>query len=199
MRKLSVLIAIVLLALAGCASVRPVKTPYADSYSIDSLPTMVSKRAHTNKTLLISKPRSNPGYETRNMVYIVKSHELKAFAKHQWVAPPADMLQPLIAEALRKTEHYLAVVGAPYAGLSDLRLDLQLFQLQQDFRTHPSRVHIQLEANLIDNINNKILATSEFKITIPTVADNPYAGVEAINLANAKLMGELVEFVVSKS
>ena len=199
MRKLSVLIAIVLLALAGCASVRPVKTPYADRYSIDSLPTMVSKRVHTNKTLLISKPTACPGYETRNMIYVVKPHELKAFAKHQWVAPPADMLQPLIAEALRKTDHYLAVVGTPYAGLSDLRLDLQLFQLQQDFRTHPSRVHIQLEANLIDNINNKILATREFQITIPTVADNPYAGVEAINLANAKLMGELVEFVVKQS
>jgi len=67
----------------------------------------------------------------------LSAHGVAYFTRSQWVAPPAEMLGPLIVDSLEATGRFNTVVqpGTPVA--AELRLDLELAELYQDFSSQP--------------------------------------------------------------
>ena len=149
-------------------------------------------------TLVVGTPRAAAGFDTRNIAYVRRAHEIEYFAVHQWVDTPAHMLAPLIAQALQRSGNVgsvRTVVLAPTAAVGDLRLETELVRLQQDFSRSPSRTQLTLRVLLVDAATRRALAWRELDAVAVSPSEDPYGGAVAANAALAQILQQLVAFV----
>ncbi len=198
---LGLLLAVSVSMLGGCASgllPKPAAQPVlfaldADTPMLLVPPPGAAGRVPT-RTLTVDVPRSAPGFDTPNMAYLRRAHEIEYFASHQWVDTPARMLTPLIVQALQTSNSFRAVVMTPTTAAGDLRLETELIRLQQDFSKSPSGVRLTLRARLIDTASRKVVASREFDLQQAAASDDPYGGAFAANLATQQLLTQLAAF-----
>ncbi len=190
-----------MLLLTQCSVFSPVKLQPNSNYTISNLPNsnnqnLKLKQTASSKTLFLASPSAASGYNTNDMIYITVPYKLKSFANNHWVAPPADLLSTLLANALRRQHYFHAIVTPPFSGLATYQLNTQLLVLQQEFLQPESRVRLTLEITLIQSANGSVLASRVFTIVIPAPENNPYSGVVAANLAANMLAKQISQFVV---
>ena len=142
-------------------------------------------------TLTVDVPRAAAGYDTPQMVYLRRPHEIEYFASHQWVDTPARMLTPQIVQALQRSNVFRAVVMTPTTAAGELRLETELVRLQQDFSQSPSRVRLTLRALLINTASRQVLAAREFDLDQAAASDDPYGGALAANLLVQQMLSQL--------
>lgn len=194
MRRIILLILSTLL-LAGCLS--PIKTPPQSLYTLVSYPltTDAVKKTTRHATLLLTTPMASPGYQTSDMIYVHVPYQLNAFSDHHWVAPPADLLLPLLIEKLRVTGNFSAVVSTPFSGNATYQLNTQLLMLQQEFLQPQSEVRLVMSATLMNIATGRIIGNRIFTVLVPASANNPYAGVLATNQAAHQIVAQIARFV----
>lgn len=197
MKRISIIISFIVL-LSSCINLKPVDVS-TNTYTLDRASTEQFGRAGEGGTLLIMTPTASPGYETRKLIYVEQPYLLQAFARNEWVSPPAQMLLPLLEESLRNTGYFKAIVKQPFSGMSEKRLNVELLSLQQQFLQQPSEIYMEIKADLIDNRSNTIVASKVFKTSIPTTSPTPYSGVIAANEATEKLLEQVAQFAVENS
>jgi len=193
-RKLLVLSSALLLAACGGLSAPQVASQ--DVYILESGPAIQSSQVKHDLVLLVSVPRALAGFDTPRMAYVQKPHELNYFAASRWADTPSRMLGPLIAHALEQTESFRAVLQTSGTLPADLRLDVELVRLQQDFKSRPSRVQLTLRAQLIDVRGKRLLAEHQFDAFEAASSDDAYGGVAAANRLVQRVLGDLSEFCV---
>lgn len=186
--------AIAPILLIGCS---PVATPEVKQYNLDRLSTKRIAKHATIKTLFVAAPKAASGYEREDMIYVKQPYMLNAFAKNEWVAPPAEMLTPVLVQSLQNSGYFRAVVAAPYSGKTNYRLNTTLIELNQNFMKQPSETHITVKVDLVNVDKNIIIATKRFHEKQRTVSNTPYGGVLAANQACQRLMTRLSTFVVN--
>ena len=175
--------------MASCTALlskQPLQTTYYSLEGSQSKPQTDQPFINTNNrlpTLIINIPKASAGFDTQRMMYTRARHQLEYFARNEWIDTPAKMLQPLMISAIENTRTFNAVLSKQSALASDLRLESEVIKLVQNFNTKPSHVQFTLRATMIDNVTNKVIATSEFDERVDAISDNPIAGVVAANLA----------------
>jgi len=182
---------LMVLLLSGCLG--PVAPAQKTQY------TLALKNYHNHVssrpiTVLVATPTASPGYDSRRMLYTCRPYEIKAFAKNEWAGSPANLLQPVIIQALRDTGHFRAVVASPLPARRDYLLKTNLVELRQDFTYKPSCIKMALQAELIENRNRQVVASKIFSTEIPTISNDPYGGVLAANRATTFILGQLTRF-----
>ena len=182
----------------GCASgLLPKPAPPPVLLALDDAMPLTAVRGTAppvSDTLIVDTPRAAAGFDTRNIAYTRRTHEIEYFAQHQWVDTPAAMLAPLIVRAVQRGGAFAAVVRTPSAAQGQWRLESELVRLQQDFTTTPSQVRLTLRALLVESATRRVRATREFDITVPAARDDPYGGAAAANQALQQLLPALVAF-----
>lgn len=196
-------LALTLALLCGCSILTPAHAPPPSQYSFESAAfdasqshPFVSAKIHA-PTVVIGIPRAAPGFDSHQMAYIRQSHRLEYFRQSEWVAAPATMLAPMIAASLERSGEFSAVVHAPTSIIGQLRLDVEIVRLQQEFLKVPSQVHFTLRAHLLDASTRQVIAWHEFDSVVATTSEDPYAGVIATNTVIRNVMKELADFCVS--
>ena len=186
--------------LSGCG-LKPLAVKPSMQYTFTTWPKTTSfpEKAATNKTLLVSAPIAAPGYQSSKMVYVTVPYELRAFADHRWVAPPADLLLPLLSNRLRAAGYFKAVVTPPFSGAVTYQLNTQLLTLQQEFMQPESSVRMAVEVTLIRTDTGAVVANRVFETIIPASTNNPYGGVLAANKAAHQLLDKIALFVVKRA
>ncbi len=184
-------------ALTACGLSKPINLPALSRYTITSLQVAKSPRtSRSRSTLLVSVPVSNPGYQSAKMIYMNVPFRLRSYANNRWVAPPANMLLPLFAQRIRNKGYFKAVVTPPFSGVTNYRLDTQLIMLQQEFITPISQVRLVVQATLVSNRTNAVIASRRFQVAVSAPANNPYSGVLATNKAATIISGRIARFVL---
>lgn len=181
--------------LSACGLTSPVKLPQQSSYAITGPELGMSKQSRTQKTLLVSLPIASSGYQTTKMVYVETPYKLNAFANNRWVAPPSEMLLPLLAERIRSVGYFKAVVTPPFSGMTNYRLDTQLLVLQQEFMRPTSLVRFVMQVTLINNASSQVIASRRFQVMVSSPENNPYSGVLAANKAADVMSQRITQFV----
>ncbi|HZD39378.1 MAG TPA: ABC-type transport auxiliary lipoprotein family protein [Terriglobales bacterium] len=148
-----------------------------------------------DSVLLITQPKTQPGFDTPRMAYLPRPHEVAYFAFNQWADTPARMLQRVLVKNLDKTDLWSAVLQTPGAAPAQYRLDSDNLVLEQQFFSRPSLVRLALRAQLIDVRKQTVLGTRNFEAIEIAPSDDPYGGVVAANLATAKLITELGQWL----
>lgn len=184
------------LCLSGCLG--PVDLPAQKTYTISDLHPKSIRHypSKTKLTLLVSLPVASSGYTSSKMMYLSLPYELKAFADNRWIAPPARLLLPLFADALRRQHYFHAVVVSPFSGSADLTLKTDLVILRQEFLKPMSQVRLVVSASLINNETHAVVASRQFQALINAPGNDPYSGVLATNKAAASVARSLAKFVV---
>lgn len=188
-----------LVLLAGCHPFAPVKQQKIETYLFDNNGLNVAKGKFSGKVLLITDPSAAPGFDVNKMAYVQEPYRLNYFTRHRWVDTPADMLKPLIIEALQKTEHFKAVVATPFTGIADYRLDTTILMLQQNFMRSNSYVQWVVRNQLINNATQQVMAVKMFTITEKAPSNNPYGGVVAANHAAKAYLSQLAQFLITNT
>lgn len=194
MLQRNIVILIMICLLTGCSLFGAVKTEPSKTYVISALPAVESKFPRTQATLLVLNIESDPIYETTEMAYSIYRYQLSYFAKNGWVKTPAQMLQPLIVEALQNTHYFHAVISSSAIGHYDYILSTKLLELREVFFPCSSEIHLKLRAQIVKASDSTIVATREFFVTEPAPQRTPYGGVVAANRAVANMLAQLVKF-----
>ncbi len=192
-----VAMAFALLVIQGCLSARPGLV--IQTYQLNPMPDPERSARPVYQpvpaTLLVNTPKSRAGFDTPQMAYVKRAHELQYFSKNQWAETPARMLVPPLTQALEHSGIWDAVVVMPSIVRGDYRLDIDNLILQQEFFESPSQIHLSLRAQLIDVHKQCVMGTTDFDVLQPTPSDDPYGGVLASNQAAAKLLEQLVAWL----
>jgi cholesterol transport system auxiliary component len=193
----AILIIIFVSILTACSFSRPVKMPQQSLYAISNGHFSAGiKRSKTQDTLLVSFPAASSGYQTASMVYVQTPYQLNSFANNRWVASPATMIMPLIAQQIRDTAYFKAVVTPPFSGVTNYRLDTQLLALQQEFMRPTSFVRLKMQVTLVSNRTGRVVSSRRFQVMVSAPGNNPYSGVLAANKASNIMSQRVARFVV---
>lgn len=186
-------------ALTGCADLpRPGASPEVQTYLLSPRQASAPAVAGNGPVLVVSPPQAQPGYDTPRMVYTKRAHELEYFGRNQWADLPTAMLGSVLVNALSASGRFPAVIAGPTSISGELRLDIKIVSLQQEFDLTPSRVRVSLRAQLVDLNNRNVLATRTFERVQAAPSEDPYGGVVAINQALEQLLDQLVHFCASR-
>ncbi len=188
--------------LAGCSgTLLPKPQAPPARFTLDgAAPAATPRRAAADApALVVAVPRAAPGHDGRRMVYLRRPAELEAFAFHEWVDPPAQMLAPLIVRSLQDSGAFRAVLLAPSAASGALRLETELIRLQQDFGSQPSQVRLTLRAVLLDTATRQVIAWREFDESVAAATDDPAGGVAAAHQATQRVLTALASFCAAQS
>ena len=188
--------ALLALALAGCSTLRPIEAESVRAYLLEAQidPTQQVKRIPL--VLTVSSPRAVPGYDTPRMAFIRQPHRLEYFAKNRWAEAPAKMLGPLLVRALELQTGFKAVASTDGMVKGDVRLDTEITVLQQEFTASPSRLHMKLRVQLVEQASYRVLATQVFDAVESAPTDDPYGGVIAANRMLPRLLGQIADFAI---
>lgn len=192
-----VLLAGAAIFLAGCAFA-PVESPITAAL-LDQQPADVPRGTARAIPLIVFAPEARPALDTTQMAYTLRPHHLAYFARNQWAESPAQMLQPLLVRTLERTGAFAAVVPPPHRTAGALGLRTEVVDLVQDFSQQQPVLRFVLRARLGDEGANRVLASREFTATEPMQQPTPGAGVAAANVAVARVLGELAQWVVEAS
>lgn len=186
--------ALVALVLAGCSTLRPTEAEPVRTYLLEAQFDRTAQVKPIPLVLAVSPPRAAPGYDTERMAFLRQPHRLEYFAKNRWAETPAKMLGPLLVRALEQRTGFKAVTPAGGMVKGDLRLDTEITLLQQEFTPSPSRLHMKLRVQLVEQASYRVLATQVFDAVEAAPADDPYGGVVAANRMLPRLLGQIADF-----
>lgn len=195
----TLILALTLGLLAGCVGVLPQAPDRpTTTYVLDpDRPPPVSARP--GPTLLIPTPSAAPGYATPRMAYLKERYRIDYYAHNEWVAAPATIVGPVLAAALRESGHFGGVIEDPRGAMPDLRLEVRIDQMHQDFRHQPSVGSVVLTVSAFDPAAGTLLATRRFEATEPSPSEDAPGGVIAINRALARLLPEISAFAADQA
>jgi len=180
------------IVLDGC-SIGPAEKSAPRTYLLDSEVSFKSTPAAGTSlgTLLVTTPRTQPGFDTPRMAYLLRPHEVSYYAVNQWTDSPARMFARLLVKAMESTRLWNAVVQAPSPVLAGYRLDCDDLVLEQQFFSNPSRVRLALRAQLIDVNRQSVMGTRDFEIFEAAPSEDAYGGVVAANRAATTLLEQM--------
>lgn len=185
------------LALLGCSgSLLPKPAPAPLRHTLDGPMPATGAPAPPpgTRVLVLAPPRAAPGFDGTGMVYLRQAGELQAYALAEWAEPPAQLLAALLVRALRSGGRYAAVVPAASQAPADLRLEIELVRLQQDYTTRPSQVRLTLHAVLLDGHTRQVIGSREFDQLSVAPTDDAAGGVAAARTAAWLLLAAVVAF-----
>lgn len=191
-------------ALGACGVLHPAATTPTAYYALEyaqplgaasALPIPSTTAA---STLIISPVRAVSGFDSQRIIYVRETHKLEYFSHSEWIDTPARMLGPLLVAAIEHTGAFRAVVLTPGSASGELRLDIEIVRLQQEFQTKPSQVHFTLRAHLVDEKTRKVLTWREFDGQAAALSDTPQAGVVAANQVVRTVLEELAQFLAQR-
>lgn len=196
---LKALLATPVLLAAGCTgSLLPKPAAPPTRFALDDGRSQPAVAPTGTAVITLDATRAAPGYDGRAMLYQRQPPALEAFAFHEWVAPPAQMLTPLLVRAVQASGAFAVVLAAPTAAAGGWRLETQLLRLHQDFTAAPSQLRLGLRAVLLDSATRQALAARDFEFGVPTAGDNPVAGARAAQQAAQQLAAAVAAFCAAQ-
>jgi len=189
---------LLLAALLEACAIPPVAEPPVTQSLIEQLPAEVPRRPASAWTLLVLPPQARPAMDTTQMAYALDAHQLAYYARNQWAETPPQMLQPLLVRSLAATGAFAAVVTPPHTTGGTLGLRTEIVDLVQDYTQQPPVLRLGLRVRLSDERTQKVLGTRDIEVREPMQQKAPAAGVSAANVAVAKALREVAQFVLER-
>lgn len=189
-------ITLALLALGGCTLPQD-QSPPAQSYLLE-VGTFAPMPAHriSGKTLLVAPPKAAPGFDSNRIAYTRQPPKLDYYKDSVWSDAPAKMLLPILVRAFEATGAFRAVVSPPAPGLANLRVDVDVIRLQQEFMTQPSRVRLMARIKIVDLKSGHVLGTQVFEAVEPAPSEDANGAARATNTAVQKVLDQMVRFTL---
>jgi len=190
---------IVVVLLGGCTGLQPPREDVPTLYVLSAQPLRSVASPRREVVIEVALPRAWPGFDTAQIAYVRQPYELDYFAASRWADTPSRMLGPLVARALEQAGSFRAVVQMPGTVPADVRLDVEIIRLQQNFAVHPSRAELTLRAQLTDLRGKRVVASKVIEEVESAPSEDAAGGVAAANEALQRALEQVAEFCVAES
>ena len=186
----------VLLALAGCALPQD-SSPPQQAYLLEvGAFTPPPVRRSSSKILLVTVSKEAAGFDSNRIAYTRELPKLDYYKDSVWSDTPAKMLLPILVRAFESTGAFKAVVSPPSPVLADVRVDVDVIRLQQEFMTMPSRVRLITRIKVVEMKSGHVLETRLFEAIESAPSENAAGAARAANAAVQKVLSEMVPFAL---
>lgn len=190
------LIWLLLLTLAGCALPQD-HSPPQQAYLLEAGAfTPPPARRSSRKILLVTVSKEAAGFDSNRMAYTREPPKLDYYKDSVWSDTPAKMLLPILVQAFERSGAFKAVVSPPSPALADVRVDVDVIRLQQEFMTRPSQVRLIARLKAVEMKSGHVLETRLFEATAPAPSEDAAGAARAANAAVQKLLNEMVPFAL---
>ena len=185
-----------LLVLAGCALPQD-SSPPQQAYLLEvGAFTSPPARRPNGKILLVTVSKEAAGFDSNRIAYTREPPKLDYYKDSVWSDTPAKMLLPILVRAFESTGVFKAVVSPPSPVLADVRVDVDVIRLQQEFMTMPSRVRLITRIKVVEMKSGHVLETRLFEAIESAPSENAAGAARAANAAVQKVLSEMVPFAL---
>lgn len=179
--------------LTGCSLLAPSRAPDLKLFALrDDISPAVP--AVGGLTVSVSPLRSAAGFAGPRMAYVRNKYQLEYYTQSAWVESPAQMLAPLVVRAVARNGAFGASLLSGSVARSDLQLEAELVQLQQEFDSTPSRVRLTLRVALVSSESRKLLATRVFESVVDAASEDAAGGAAAANVATQQVLTDITDW-----
>ncbi len=185
-----ILLFLVLTTLSACMGVSaPSKPIYY--YTLDYETPSAKLKHHLPCTLRVERFSVSPPFNSQRIIYAHNGLQRNAYAYHQWIAAPGELLPYFLARDLRRTNGFRAVMtpDATLAATHSLHGWVEQF-VEQDGSPEwqaAAVIHVTLTSNLDRDPASKILLQKRYDATAPCNAKTPQALAQAMSEAFADI------------
>ncbi len=139
----------------------------------------------------------SPPYDSQRIIYAHDGLQRNAYAYHQWIAAPGELLPYFLARDLRRTNGFRAVLtpGASISATHSLHGWVEEF-IEQDASPRwqaAAVINVTLISNLDQDPTRRILLQKRYSATTPCKAKTPEALAEAMSAAVAEISQTVVK------
>lgn len=189
-------VVITCLGVAGCALLSPPSKVVVEKAVLNEVPQDPPQRASLGDTILVFPPKATPLYDTTQIAYSTRAHQVAYFSEREWGETPSQMLYPLVVKTLENTQAFRAVLTEPFAARYSYGLRTEVLELLQDFSSDSAILVLSLRFQLTDYGAKTVIATKDISVREPMAERNSYAGVIAANDATAKALQQMAQYVL---
>ncbi len=186
-----------ILALAGCTLPQDTSVP-PQTYLLEGGARAITppSRRPNNKTLLVTVPKAAPGFDSNRIAYTKEPPKLDYYGDSVWSDTPAKMLLPILVRAFENAGAFKAVISPPAPALANVRVDVDVIRLQQEFMTRPSRVRFTARIKVVDMKSGHVLATQVFEAIESAPSDDAGGAARAADAAIRQVLNQMVPFAL---
>ena len=184
--------------LYGCGALLE-SDPAPDLYSLTPKSTFPEDLPMADWQLVIEEPVAARGLDTPRIVVRLSPTQLKYAAGSRWSSRAPKMVQTLIVESFENSGKIVAI-GRQAIGLRsdyNLKTELREFQVEYDGGGKNGVVRVRLNAKLIRQPKQDIIASRNFERVVAVENDSMQAIVDAFDTALGKVMKKLVEWTLT--
>lgn len=184
--------------LNGCASIG-LSGEAPDLYILTPKSTFKTETPYVDWQLVIEEPLASGGLDSSRIALKPEPTEFQHFAGARWIERAPVMVQTLIIESFESSNRIVGV-GRQSIGLrSDYNLKLELREFQAEYfdKTAPPAVRVRINAKLVRQSSQQIIASKSFEFRRVATEDSLRAIVRAFDSALGRAMKRLVEWTLT--
>ncbi|HGI9957949.1 ABC-type transport auxiliary lipoprotein family protein [Pseudomonas aeruginosa] len=148
------------------------------------------------RTLRIYLPEGGRFLGSERIVIARPDGRLSAWQGVRWADPAPVLLRERLAEAFLREGQLATVVADNSTVAADLELRSTLNAFQLEHRDTGLFATVQLDAQLVDPVSRRIIASRRFEAAETTGSKQEVDAVAAFGSATDRLNGEIVDWVV---
>lgn len=199
------LVTLVIATLGGCTgldTLRQASKPN-DLYLLTPKSTFSSSLPHIQKQIVVQEPTATAAVNTDQIAIQPTPLQVQYLPRARWVDRAPLIVQALMVESYENSGKVAAVgrstVGlrADYVIVPDLR-EFQGLVVGETENDKTVRVEVRMNIKIIDEYEDKIIASSSFREYVVSASDQTPDLVEAFDIALGKTMRDAVEWSVRK-
>ncbi len=199
------LVVLALVSLGGCAglgTLRQASKPN-DLYLLTPKSTFSSSLPRIQKQVVVQEPTATAAVNTDQIAIQPTPLQVQYLPRARWVDRAPLIVQALLVESYENSGKVAAVgrstVGlrADYVIVPDLR-EFQGLVIAQDDGSSTVRVEVRMNIKIIDEFEDKIIASDSFREYVVAASDKTPDLVRAFDDALGKTMRDAVEWSVRK-
>lgn len=166
-------------------------------YTLDYSPSPMDNSPVLPVTIRVDRFSVSPPFDTQRMFYADKGLHRNAYAHHQWVSPPGELLAYLIARDLRDTDHFQTILtpDSPLRATHIINGWVEEFLEIDD--TNKWRASLCLHITLLSEENRdpveRILSQKTYRAAAASRAKTPEAIAEAMSEAAAQVSAAVIK------
>lgn len=181
------------LGVSGCSGVFDSKLSAPQAYVLRLPPAAAPAAPALKGSLLLQRPEAGPGLESERIALLRSDQRFDFYAASLWAAPAPDLVESVMADALRATGTFSAVFddSAPFAPRYDLRCTLRRFEADYTKGERAPTVFVQLDCTLGRHRDRELLGSFKAQGSAVATEDRLNEVVAAFEAATAAAMNEL--------
>lgn len=192
MKFKNIIIIILAICLSACSLLAPIKTVPTKNYTLMQTALQFRVKKSSHETILVTTPIASAGLANNQMLIYAENNQVYHYPNSQWQAGPSEMLLPFIVQSLSASQYFKAVAMQPFFAKTDYTLNTKLLSFEQINQ----KFIIQLQASLINNQNNRIIAQQIFSAQTNMAQNNAQTMANAANAATVALLKQLTLFSI---